>query len=173
MKKESRKGFTQHHFRNLIEYCKNGAGFTLVELLVVIVIISVLAGLLVSNFIGVRLRGRDAQRKSDLAQIQSALELYRADNGYYPATLYSTACPTSGSFSYNSIVYMRKIPCDPLQKTNYTYTAAPAGCSTDCTTYRIYACLENTNDSNKDANDGQAGDLCTSAGVVSYTVINP
>jgi len=71
MKKESRKGFTQHHFRNLIEYCKNGAGFTLVELLVVIVIISVLAGLLVSNFIGVRLRGRDAQRKSDLAQIQS------------------------------------------------------------------------------------------------------
>lgn len=141
-------------------------GFTLIELLVVIAIISVLAGLLVANFVGVRQRGRDAQRKSDLRQIQSALELYRADNGNYPATLYSTSCPTSGPFSYNSATYMQKVPCDPREETDYVF-------SYTLNTYTIYACLENANDQDRDADDGQAGDLCTSAGVVSYTLTNP
>jgi len=62
-------------------------GFTLIELLIVIVIIGVLATLLMTNFVGVRQRGRDAQRKSDLRQIQAALELYRADVGQYPEAL--------------------------------------------------------------------------------------
>lgn len=57
-------------------------GFTLIELLVVLVIIASLATLLTANFVGVRQRGRDAQRKSDLRQIQSAFELYRADNRF-------------------------------------------------------------------------------------------
>ena len=137
-------------------------GFTLIELLVVIAIISVLAGLLVANFVGVRQRGRDAQRKSDLRQIQSALELYRSDNGNYSSTL-----PSCGSaFTAGSATYMQKVPCDPLQDTNYTFSSTG-------TAYTIYACLENTNDQDRDTVDGQAGDLCTSAGVVSYTLTNP
>src|SRR5579872_5421721 len=59
-------------------------GFTLIELLIVLAIIGVLTGLLLANFIGVRERARDAQRKSDVKQIQTALELYRQDNGTYP-----------------------------------------------------------------------------------------
>ena len=65
---------------------KNIKGFTLVELLIVIAIIGVLSALLMANFIGVRQRARDAQRKSDLRQMQSALELYRSDLGLYPTT---------------------------------------------------------------------------------------
>ena len=148
-------------------------GFTLIELLVVIAIISILAGLLVSNFVGVRQRGRDAQRKSNLSQIQSALEFYRSDNGVYPTIIYATSCPTSGPFSDGSVTYMQKIPCDPHEATDYAYTAAPGGCSTDCTFYTIYACLENTRDQGRDADDGQAGDLCAGVGIVSYTVTNP
>jgi general secretion pathway protein G len=143
-----------------------GKGFTLIELLVVIAIISVLAGLLVSNFVGVRQRGRDAERKSDLRQIQSALELYRSDNGNYPAVLYSISCPTSGSLTHNAITYMQKIPCDPSDDTNYPFSSTGI-------TYTVYACLENTNDQDRDANDGQAGDLCTAQGRVSYTLTNP
>lgn len=145
-------------------------GFTLIELLVVIAIISVLAGLLVANFVGVRQRGRDAQRKSELRQIQSALELYRSDNGTYPGTLYSTSCPASGPFSYNSVTYMQKVPCDPLQDTDYTFS------STGGLTYTIYACLENINDSDRDADDeatGPPADQCAGTGVVSYTLTNP
>ncbi|MBI2195693.1 MAG: type II secretion system protein [Candidatus Levybacteria bacterium] len=66
---------------------KREKGFTLVELLIVIAIIGVLTTLLMANFIGVRQRARDAQRKSDLRQIQSALELYRSDQGSYPQIL--------------------------------------------------------------------------------------
>jgi prepilin-type N-terminal cleavage/methylation domain-containing protein len=112
-------------------------GFTLVELLIVIVIIAVLAGILFANLVGVRQRARDSQRKADLRQIQAALELYRSDHGSYPI---GTSCPSSGPptalyFSNSSppftgakcqaavgglrsadgnTVYMQKVPCNPL-----------------------------------------------------------
>src|SRR3989344_3453061 len=99
----------------LAENLKSRRGFTLIELLVVISIISVLSALLMTNFVGVRQRGRDAQRKSDTRQIQTALELYRSDNGSYP-----TVFPVCGGpFIYNSATYMQKIPCDPTEKTDY------------------------------------------------------
>ncbi len=130
-------------------------GFTLVELLIVIVIIGVLSAILMANFVGVRQRARDAQRKSDLRQIQSALELYRADVGEYPSALpggsgiYWANCPTSGPFIMAA--YMQKVPCDSSPNSsiyapsggNYTYTA---GISGNNNTYYLYACLENTND---------------------------
>src|SRR6476660_8938524 len=62
-------------------------GFTLTELLVVIAIIAILSTFSISNFLTVRSRARDAQRKVDLKQLQSSLELYRSDQGAYPASL--------------------------------------------------------------------------------------
>lgn len=136
------------------------SGFTLIELLVVIVIISILATLLMANFVGVRQRGRDGQRKSDLRQIQAALELYRADNGSYPPNASLSTCGTS--FSSGTTVYMQKIPCDPSLSTDYFYTP-----SEDGTTYSITACLENGNDSERESvKVGQ----CSTA---SYTLNNP
>ncbi|MCL6096137.1 MAG: type II secretion system protein GspG [Patescibacteria group bacterium] len=117
-------------------------GFTLVELLIVVAIIGVLATLLMVNFVGVRQRARDAQRKSDLRQIQSALEIYRADNSSYPLAVsgLNSGCPAS--FTYNGTTYMSKVPCDPL---GASYIFSSTG-----STYSITACLENTNDSQKD-----------------------
>ena len=129
-------------------------GFTLIELLIVIAIIGILSTLLMANFIGVRQRARDAQRKSDIRQLQSALELYRADTGQYPAggtttSLNSTACPTSNAFVYKNTsgqtsTYMSLIPCDPLGTSwfnggNYYYTSTG-------TTYVLVTCLENSSD---------------------------
>lgn len=61
-------------------------GFTLVELLVVIIVISILSGVVISvvNVSGMRARARDSQRKSDLSKIASALELFYTDNRSYP-----------------------------------------------------------------------------------------
>lgn len=142
-------------------------GFTLIELLVVIVIIGILSALITVNFIGIRQRGRDAQRKSDLIQIQSALELYRADNGSYPLTF--PVCPDQfAGTGATPPIYMRKIPCDPLQPASlvsYTY-------SSDGTTYTTYACLENNNDPQKDTgSDVKAS--CTNSNFASYTLLNP
>lgn len=144
------------------------SGFTLIELLVVIAIISILSALLMANFIGVRQRGRDAQRKSDLRQIQAALEYYRSDYGGYPVSIYTAGC--FGAFTgANGTTYMGKVPCDPIDKTTqYAYSYNSSN-----NTYSLYACLENVNDIDKDAADGAAGDLCTSSGVVSFTVKTP
>lgn len=143
-------------------------GFTLIELLVVIAIISVLSALLLANFVGVRQRGRDGQRKSDLRQIQSALELVRSDTGSYPASL--GTCANSGSLTVSNITYMKRLPCDPLAKTDYYYTAA-----NNNTTYTLYACLENEADADSDIAQNRTPNLqpsCASTGV-SFTIENP
>ena len=146
--------------KNLKLKIKNSAkGFTLIELLIVIAIIGVLATLLMVNFVGVRQRARDAQRKSDLRQIQSAMELYRSDQGSYPTSL--PACNTT-SLALNGTTYMQTIPCDPLGG-SYTF-------SSDGTTYSIIACLENLNDNQKDTTNVAP---CTGTTNWSYTVKNP
>ena len=141
--------------------CSIKRGFTLIELLVVVSIIGVLSALLMSNFVGVRQRARDAQRKSDVKQIQSALELFRADVGSYPSTNNFPNCGLS--LTNSGSTYMQKIPCDPSTNSNYNY-------SSNGTTYTIVACLENGNDSQKDSSNAPA---CSSAGTYSYTAANP
>lgn len=59
-------------------------GFTLVELLVVIAIIGLLSTLAVVALGSARSKARDARRISDIKQVQTALELYYADQGAYP-----------------------------------------------------------------------------------------
>ena len=143
-----------------LEIGNSRKGFTLIELLIVIAIIGVLATLLMVNFIGVRQRARDAQRKSDLRQMQSALELYRADNNTYPLS----PLPNCGQpLAANGTTYMTSIPCDPLGG-NYVYTSTG-------TNYTITACLENLNDNQKDASNVTSA--CNGTTNWSYTVQNP
>jgi prepilin-type N-terminal cleavage/methylation domain-containing protein len=63
---------------------KKGAGFTMVELLLVVAIIGLLASLLLGYMEDARGAARDASRKSHLRQMQTALERYRNDFGQYP-----------------------------------------------------------------------------------------
>ncbi|MGE5041354.1 MAG: type II secretion system protein [Candidatus Levyibacteriota bacterium] len=135
-------------------------GFTLIELLTVIGIIAVLTGLFTVSYLAVRQRGRDAQRKSSVKQIQSALELFRADNDIYPDTTSFQNIGCNNPFSYDkssstfnpspttssTITYMNTIPCDPTTGSAYYYFSATP------TTYVIVSCLENTSD--KDGRDG-------------------
>jgi general secretion pathway protein G len=123
-------------------------GFTLIELLIVVAIISILSTLLMVNFIAVRQRGRDAERKSNLRQVQSALELYRADQDTYTLVLANCNSGTGLGSPTCSTIYMNKLPKDPnggsyYNSGNYYYT-------TDGTTYSLVACVENTAD--KDSN---------------------
>lgn len=114
-----------------------GKGFTLIELLVTISILAILSSIALISFSNIQKNTRDAKRKSDLSTIQAALEQYHADLGYYPSTL-----PAAGfALSNGSKIYLSKIPGDN-DGSNYSYTAKPDSCTTNCTNYCLYATIE-------------------------------
>ncbi|HVA96275.1 MAG TPA: prepilin-type N-terminal cleavage/methylation domain-containing protein [Candidatus Acidoferrales bacterium] len=142
-------------------------GFTLIELLLVIAIIGVLSSFIIANLIGAKARARDAQRKSDMRQIQSALELYRADQNTYP-TAANVVC--GQPLQSGGAIYMQKIPCDPLNRGQYLYHYTVNGAGT---TYTIIACLENTNDQQKDKPSNNSTYCAGGTTNWSFTVTNP
>lgn len=100
------------------------AGFTLIEVLVAVTIIAVLASIGIVSYGSINKRSRDTKRKGDLEQIRSALEMYRADMGYYPNT--GGGNWTDGSNLSATLVstYMPAIPSDPKSPTQvYRYKA--------------------------------------------------
>ncbi len=76
---------------------KHSAGFTLVEIIVVVAIIGILSAVIYANFNQGGAQARDAQRKADLVTLQNAIELYKNDNGRYPA-----GCNGAGNWSAQS-----------------------------------------------------------------------
>ena len=66
------------------------SGFTIIELLIVIAIIGILAGLVLNNFQGAQAKSRDVQRKTRINSIHGKLEEYYNNNGGYPDGALST-----------------------------------------------------------------------------------
>jgi prepilin-type N-terminal cleavage/methylation domain-containing protein len=62
----------------------NQKGFTIIELLVVIVIIGILVALALPQLFSAQARGRDTERKNDMKNLQQKLETYFNDHGNYP-----------------------------------------------------------------------------------------
>lgn len=69
----------------MISLKKNDKGFTIVELLIVIVAISILVLLVVTTYSGIQAKARNAKRQSDIATLQTQLEAFYSQNGYYPS----------------------------------------------------------------------------------------
>jgi general secretion pathway protein G len=65
---------------------KNNKGFTLIELMVVLVILGVLAGLIVPKMMGRTEEAKQVKTKLQMDGIEAALKLYKLDNGVYPTT---------------------------------------------------------------------------------------
>ena len=98
---------------------KMNKGFTLVELLIVVLVISVLSGVTlgVLNSKGVKAKSRDAQREADLRKIQTALELFFVDNRQYPTTSGSWIKITGTDTQLSDPLepdYMNVVPVDPV-----------------------------------------------------------
>ena len=111
----------------------NKRGFTLVELVVVMAVLGILAGVLIVglNPAAQFKKSRDGRRRADLEQIRSALEMCYADEGSYPVgSLSSGSNITCGGTTYMTI------PADPLAGKSYTYGSA------DGITYSISASLD-------------------------------
>lgn len=121
-------------------------GFTIVELLIVIVVIAILASITVTAYRGVQNRAQDSRRVNDLKSIVKALELYKIDNGVYPTAAGSglglqqgwetSAREAPGEFiaalKFSSYGFEGGVPIDPVNnatedlfvesRTNLTYS---------------------------------------------------
>jgi general secretion pathway protein G len=91
-------------------------GYTFIEILVVITIIGILATIGMVSYQSANKKSRDGKRQADIEQLRTGLEMYRADNGYYPGSLSSIV--SSG--------YMTVLPTPP--KTTDCTTGSYADC---------------------------------------------
>jgi type II secretion system protein G len=86
-------------------------GFTLIELMIVVAIIAILAGILIPNFVNARSQAQTAACESNLRAIATALELYYADNQVYPVA--SGAAVQPSLLTANGVAYLNNTPRDP------------------------------------------------------------
>lgn len=107
-------------------------GFTLIEVMVVIVILGILSALVVPNILGRAGDARVQAAKSEIAAISQALDMYKLDNSVYPTTdqgLQALVTKPSGSpepRNWNSNGYLKKSPVDPWGR-EYLYLSPADG----------------------------------------------
>lgn len=146
----------------MISLKRKQAGFTIVELLIVIVVIGILAAIVITTFVGVQKRARDSERKTDLNSMSSQIEVYFADSGKYP----TLANMNDGGFRSTSLKGLKAealadpsnagvqsltatVPGASSTTRQYSYVVGPAGCDNDpalggdCTSFTLEANLEN------------------------------
>ena len=134
------------------------SGFTIIELLIVIAIIAILAGVVLVNFQGAQAKARDSQRLSDVRGLQAKLEeYYQANNGYpntFTAATYPGIDPTTISDPKGRNIVINTVVADktaadgvaaPTAASSSDYLYVPygtTGCTTTCTGYEIKAYIE-------------------------------
>ena len=153
----------KRNFSFLTSHLVPQRGFTLIELLIVLAIIGTLTSIIMVNFLSARERARDGERKTELRQLQTAFELYRADQGAYPPAPLPT-CDTA--LASGGTTYISKIPCDPTNSGQHVYTYTTTG-----TTYTLFSCMENEKDAQKDKVNNAT--YCSGTTNWSFTLTNP
>lgn len=93
------------------------------ELLISVSIISILVAIGIASYTTLNKQSRDTKRKGDLEQLRSALEMFRADKGYYPSLGNGSFADTSGLSGDLVPSYIALIPPDPLAGQSYMYKA--------------------------------------------------
>src|SRR3982751_3792053 len=99
------------------------SGFTLIELMLVVTLLTLISSVATVKYVNLTAKARDNVRKDTMAAIQTALDLYFADNGKYPSTgtpapVYRSSEPGDPDYSANWIPglvpkYMSSLPHDP------------------------------------------------------------
>ncbi len=157
--------------KQFLRFAREVAGFTLIEMLIVIVVIVILSSAILVGLPSIQRGARDSRRLSDLRQVQNGLELYFSKCGYYPGnaqpgTPCSAFAGSAGDWTAlaaalaGSNIGVNKVPNDPTSGRNYFYAASLNGSS-----YVIGAQLEDGNNSSlTNGDDADNADLKFSTG---------
>lgn len=102
-------------------YMCNEKGFSFIELMVVVVILGILAGMIVPRYMGRTDEAKSVKAKIDIAAIETSLKLYRLDNGFYPTAEQGFSAlvskpdvdPVPMKWSPNGYLEKGKLPKDP------------------------------------------------------------
>ena len=116
-------------------------GFTLVELLIVIIIIAVLAAIAIPKFSNSSQRSKESSLRANLKLVRNAIDLFRADTGAFPATMAGLTASTTSGLSAAAAActiaatdwrgpYLQAIPVDPVSGSAMTYGTAAADVGT-------------------------------------------
>ena len=161
-------------------------GFTLIEMLVVIAIISILIGIGINTFTIAQKKARDTKRKADIRTIQTAMEAYKLDRGFYPkfnsdGTANNAngfgpggyACFTASNLQISGIEsYLPTIPVEQPPVTSchcYMYYLLDNSGAFD--KYSLFAVLENASDSDATkVKDAPVRETPGTAGSATYTL---
>lgn len=138
----------------MISLQRKQSGFTIVELLIVIVVIGILAALVVTTFSGVQRKARNTERETDIKAVHGQLEAYFADlgEGSYPqlaelnsATWRSTNMKGLDEGALKDPKGTASTFAAASTGTTYGYVPTPNTCTTalkDCVAYTLTATLE-------------------------------
>lgn len=113
---------------------KPRAGFTLLEVMVVIVILGVLASLVVPNLLGNKEKADRQKAISDIVALENALDMYRLDNGRYPTTeqgleaLIQQPANMADARNYRTGGYIKRLPKDPWGNDYQYLSRVKKGC---------------------------------------------
>lgn len=105
--------------RTSVPFAGSQTGFSLIEILVVVVILGILGAVIVPNLLSRPDQARYTAAQSDLRSLANALDIYRLDNFQYPSTdqgLEALVSKPSGfpePKNYNPDGYVKKMPTDP------------------------------------------------------------
>lgn len=98
---------------------RNNYGFTLIEIMVVVVILGILAAVIVPRFLSRPDEAKVTKAKLDMKSIEEALGLFKLDNGFYPSTDQGLKAlvekPQTGRIpsKFSTDGYLKKAPLDP------------------------------------------------------------
>jgi len=99
----------------------NNKGFSFIELMVVVVILGILAGMIVRRYMGRTDDAKVVKAKVDIAAIETSLKMYKLDNGFYPTTQQGlkaliekpTTDPVPENWAKNGYLEKNNLPADP------------------------------------------------------------
>ncbi len=100
----------------MLKLMKSEAGFTLIEIVFVVIILAILAGVALLSFGGLDTQAKDSRVQADFRTIATAIKAYKAITGSFPANLNAL---TVDAAPYSAV--LDSVPIDPYTAAAYTY----------------------------------------------------